>query len=54
MKTLINKLPQRFQYTIHNVIGHPLMELLYQLGLHKLSTKVHDSTVPSVPEDVSE
>jgi len=46
-KKFLDKLPRRFQYTIHNVIAHPLMEILYQLGLHELSTKVHDSTVPS-------
>lgn len=44
---MINKLPKRFQWTIHNLIGHPLMEILFQLGFKKLSELVHDCTVPS-------
>jgi len=47
---MINRLPKRFQYTIHNVIAHPLMELLYQLGLHGLSSKLHDCTLPTESE----
>lgn len=43
----INKLPRRFQWTIHNVIAHPLMELFYQLGFEDLSSKIHDMTVPN-------
>ena len=44
---IIDKLPKRFQWTIHNLIAHPLMEILYQVGLEDLSSKVHDSTMPS-------
>ena len=44
---IINKLPERFQWTIHNMIAHPMMEVLYQLGFDRLSTKVHDCTMPS-------
>ena len=46
MKKLISKLPKRFQWTIHNVIAHPLMEILYQMGFKELSSKIHDSTTP--------
>ena len=37
----------RFKYTIHNLIGHPLMEIFNILGLKKLSIWVHDITLPS-------
>ena len=47
MKTLIDKLPRRFQFTIHNCIAHPMMEIFYQLGFSKASTWIHESTCPS-------
>ena len=43
---LLNLLPKRFQWTVHNVIAHPLSEVLCQVGLRKMSDKVHDITVP--------
>lgn len=42
----INNLPRRFQWTPHNLIAHPLMEILYQLGFYNLSEKIHDVTIP--------
>ena len=51
MKSIINKLPDRFKWTIHNVIGHPLSEIVFQLGMKKASDKIHDITAPSVEED---
>jgi len=41
----------RFNYTIHNLIGHPLMELLHILGQTDLGNKVHDITLPIEKED---
>ena len=35
-----------FRYTLHNIIGHPIMEICYLLGLKELGTWVHDSTLP--------
>lgn len=46
MQHIIGRLPKRFQYTVHNMIAHPLSEVLYQLGLVKLSEVVHDRTCP--------
>jgi hypothetical protein len=43
---LINNLPERFQWTPHNLVAHPLMEILHQLGFHELSNKVHQITIP--------
>lgn len=51
MKNIINKLPDRFKWTIHNIIGHPLSEIVFQLGMKKVSDKIHDITAPSVEED---
>ncbi len=50
MKYIINKLPKRFQWSIHNLVAHPLMEITFQLGLHELSEKIHDSTAPTSEE----
>ena len=33
-------------WTFHNLIAHPLSEVLYLLGFKKLSGRVHDATVP--------
>ncbi len=51
MKNLINKLPVRFKWTIHNMIGHPLSELAFQLGMKKVSEKIHDVTTPETDEE---
>jgi hypothetical protein len=37
----------RFSWTLHNVVAHPLSEILYQLGYEDLGNKVHDKTVPN-------
>jgi len=34
-------------WTVHNVIAHPLSELLYLCGLTRLSHWVHDVTIPT-------
>jgi len=36
----------RFSYLIHNMIGHPIAEALWVLGLEKAGDYVHDITVP--------
>tara|TARA_Y100000592_G_scaffold3363_1_gene4873 strand:+ start:8808 stop:8975 length:168 start_codon:yes stop_codon:yes gene_type:complete len=51
MKSIINKMPDRFKWTIHNIIAHPLSEVLFQLGFKSASDMVHDNTAPSVEED---
>ena len=40
-------LPERFQYTVHNIIGHPLMEVLHQLGFEATAERVHGATMPT-------
>jgi hypothetical protein len=46
MRKFVTSLPERFQWTIHNLVAHPLGEVLYQLGFDNLSKRIHDSTVP--------
>jgi len=36
----------RFAWTIHNLVGHPLMQLLAYFKKYKLAMKVHDATIP--------
>ena len=38
---------KRFRYTIHNVIGHPLMEIFSILGMDDLAAWIHDVTLPN-------
>jgi len=45
MRKFVSKLG-KFKYTIHNLIAHPLMELLHILGQTELGNKVHDMTLP--------
>lgn len=37
---------RRFAWTIHNLIAHPLSEVLFQLGFRRASDWVHDHTSP--------
>jgi len=43
----------RFRYTIHNIVGHPLMEIFSLLGMHKRAAWIHDVTLPQ-RDDVGE
>ena len=43
---LLARLPPRFRWTLHNLIAHPLSEVLYQVGLEEFGNRVHDATIP--------
>ena len=43
---LLGRLPVRFQWTLHNLVGHPISEILHQLGSARRSDLAHDLTVP--------
>jgi len=44
---LLARLPERWRYTIHNVVAHPVSEMLWQVGLTGWAQQVHDCTVPA-------
>jgi hypothetical protein len=37
----------RFQWTLHNIVAHPLSELLYLVGLENAGNWLHDITMPA-------
>ena len=43
---LFARLPERFQWTAHNLIAHPLSEILFQIGLGDWGDRLHDWTIP--------
>lgn len=57
MKTFqqkLGKLPVRWRWTMHNLIGHPVSELSYQLGFVEFSDWIHDATIPNlIGEDLA-
>ena len=46
MQRILKKLPRRFKWSIHNIVGHPLMEVCNWYGLYTLAEKIHDKTLP--------
>ena len=38
----------KHSWAVHNLIGHPLMQLLSWLGFTKLGLRIHDKTIPEV------
>ena len=36
----------RHKWALHNLVGHPLLQILSWVGLTKLGLRVHDATVP--------
>tara|TARA_B100000674_G_scaffold471701_1_gene460774 strand:+ start:622 stop:768 length:147 start_codon:yes stop_codon:yes gene_type:complete len=45
---------KHFSYTIHNIIAHPLMEILHLIGFTELGDKIHDATLPKEHKDHKE
>lgn len=37
----------RFQWSLHNIVAHPLSELLYLVGLENVGNRLHDITIPT-------
>lgn len=42
---------RRFDWAMHNIVGHPLMEICFLLGLERLGLWIHDETLPDEDED---
>ena len=45
MQSYLSKLGH-FKYTLHNLVAHPLMEILHLCGWTELGNKIHDMTLP--------
>lgn len=43
---LLGRLPERWRWTVHNLVAHPVSELLFQVGMLRWAEQVHDFTVP--------
>jgi len=38
---------ENFWWAVHNIIAHPLSEIIFWLGSERLCNKIHDSTIPN-------
>lgn len=45
---LLGKLPERFQWSVHNLIAHPMSEIVHLCGYTDVGNKIHDITIPEV------
>ena len=53
IQKIINKFPPSLRWTIHNLVAHPVSEILHLLSilfrcpkLNDLGNEFHDSTIP--------
>lgn len=48
IRRILRRLPTRFQWAPHNLVAHPLSEVLFQVGLsiQNLGDRIHDATIP--------
>ena len=49
----ISHLPNDLKWAPHNLIAHPLMEILFQIGLESAGEYIHDITTPRGNDDSS-
>lgn len=40
------KLKNKFKFAVHNIVGHPAMEILSWFGLNDLARQANDKTLP--------
>lgn len=46
IQSFLARMPDRFKMTLHNVVGHPVSELLGLFGFTEAAAAVHDGTLP--------
>jgi hypothetical protein len=51
---LREKTSQHFRWSFHNIIGHPLSEIVYLLGFKKLAHRIHNKTTPKPVREFGE
>ncbi len=37
---------KKFEWALHNLVAHPIMEVLSWIGLAEVGDRLHDATVP--------
>lgn len=47
LQAILGGLPPRWRWTLHNLVAHPLSEVLFQIGAERAANAVHDATVPA-------
>ena len=54
IKSKLNKVimafPERYRWSLHNLIAHPLSEIVHLCGYTDLGNKIHDYTIPDHEE----
>jgi hypothetical protein len=45
-RVALGVLPEKYQWSLHNIVAHPVSEVLYQFGMHEASEYLHDITIP--------
>lgn len=47
LKGLINRLPARLRWSLHNLVSHPVSEVVFLVtGDEALAGRIHDATIP--------
>lgn len=50
----VNKFLSRlgpFKWSLHNILGHPLSEIMHLIGFEQASNWIHDTTMPDHDPD---
>jgi len=47
LSQLLDRIPDPFKWSVHNLVGHPLSEVCYLVGLRRAADWVHDATIPT-------
>lgn len=50
INSLIMSLPERYRWSLHNLVAHPLSEIVHLIGYTDLGNKIHDCTIPKHKE----
>lgn len=46
LEGVVGRVWKRHSWTLHNLVAHPLMEVLALIGMRRAAVWIHDSTVP--------
>jgi len=46
LNKIIMNLPERYRWSLHNLVAHPLSEIVHLCGYTDLGNKIHDYTIP--------